>query len=322
MEDWIGAPILWLACRRHVGELHVARAVEAATGATKDPGMQLFRRLKAEWKEIQIDYEDLVKFDYNSVAPHLQGIAKNVLTWGLKELEKGTFPRDDYKELLELVIISLGGEVEGFTFKLPGPDHHARWMSKCIYCIKLRLLCKVFNMTAEENLQVEQITEFVILFYAKYWFMTPLACCSARNDLEFMSNILAYRERRVELAWKVLKSCYRHMWYVTPQVITLSLLDLDLEDTTRENIARTLHGTERKELETGKPTFPVLPWGPRQARLDMASLVGPESWLLFDLLGFKGPQVRSEKVHNLKLIINILGLAPDPCYTVASFPGV
>ena len=41
---------------------------------------------------------------------------------------------------------------------------------------------------------------------------------------------------------------------------------------------------------TGKPTFPELPFGPIAARKDMASLVGIESWLLFDLLELKGNQ--------------------------------
>jgi hypothetical protein len=36
---------------------------------------------------------------------------------------KKTFPMYDYKEFMELVVVSLGGKVDGFTFKLPGPGH-------------------------------------------------------------------------------------------------------------------------------------------------------------------------------------------------------
>ena len=81
IEEWLGKPILWLACRRHIAELHIARAVEAVTGSTKDPGMQLYRRLKSEWNNLEIDYQDLVQFDYSSVSPALQEVAKDVLIW-------------------------------------------------------------------------------------------------------------------------------------------------------------------------------------------------------------------------------------------------
>ena len=63
--------------------------------------------------------------------------------------------------------------------------------------LKRRLLCKIFNMTEAENMQVEQITEFIVLFFAKFWFTTPLASAAARNDLE-------YGVRRVDLSFKVL----------------------------------------------------------------------------------------------------------------------
>ena len=290
IEEWLGKPILWLACRRHIAELHIARAVEAVTGSTKDPGMQLYRRLKSEWNNLEIDYQDLVQFDYSSVSPALQEVAKDVLIWAEAEVEKGTFPRDDYREMIELLVISLGGHIENFSFKLPGPDHHARWMAKVNYNLKLRLLCKIFNMTEEENLQVEQITEFIVLFYAKFWFTTPLASAAARNDLEFMSHILEYRVRRVDLSFKVLKSIWRHMWYLTPQLFILALVDKGLDDISKEKIGKKLHGTERKVIKSGRPTSPQLPWGATEARQDMDIFVGPESWLIFDLLGLTGPQ--------------------------------
>ena len=295
--------------------------MEAITGSTKDPGMQLFRRLKAEWYELEIDYENLVKFDYSLVTPGLQEVAKNVLTWAQIELSKGTFPRDDYKEMIELLVISLGGQVNGFTFKLPGPDHHARWMSKCLYYMKLRLLSNVFSMTEDENLQVEQISEFVVLFYAKFWFVTPLASSAARNDLDFMSCILEYRHRRPVLAFKVLQSCYRHMWYLTPQLFILALVDKGLENNVKEKIAKKLHGMERQVIKSGKPSFPLLPWGATMARQDMDFLVGSESWLLFDLLGFKGPQVKNCLFfYHFYLVLQTSGLASGPCLTVVSVP--
>ena len=71
-------------------------------------------------------------------------------------LAKKTFPRDGYKVFMEMVVVSLGGKVDGFTFKLLGPDHHSCWMAK---------------MRKRDR------------------FTTPLASSAARHDLDFMSGI-------------------------------------------------------------------------------------------------------------------------------------
>ena len=281
---WVGSPILWLACRRHIAKLHIGAAVKHEMGVTKDPGMLLFRRLRDQWYSLDIDYSDLVLMDINSLNPALQDKAKSVLAWAKEVLAQKTFPRDDYRELAELIVISLGGKVEGFTFKLPGPDHHARWMSKCIYILKIRLLGNVFQLVEEEKKQVDNLAEFILLLYGKYWFETPLAAAATRTDLNFMSGVLEYRVVNSSLAYKVLASCYRHLWYLTPQMVTLALADRDLEDETKEEMARTLYSLERTNIKSGKPIFPLLPYGATVTRKNMASLVGVDSWLILDLL--------------------------------------
>ena len=191
---------------------------------------------------------------------------------------------------MELLVVSLGGEVPNFSFKLPGPDHHARWMSKGIYFLKLNLLKNVFKMSEEEKDKVSRIAEFIILFYAKLWFTSPLAASAARYDLEFMSGITDYRLVDPSLSFHVLKSCYRHLWYLVSELIPLVLVDSGLEDFEREKVAKAIYAQERKEIKPGKPAFPVLEFGAKEVRKDLSVLVGPESWLVFDILGLSGPQ--------------------------------
>ena len=76
--------------------------------------------------------------------------AKKVVSWAT-ELLGETWPRDDYQELLHLMTVYLGGEVKRFTFRSPGPDHHARWMSKAINYLKLALLSNQFPLTEAEK---------------------------------------------------------------------------------------------------------------------------------------------------------------------------
>ena len=105
-----------------------------------------------------------------------------------------------------------------------------------------------------------------------------------------MSNILEYRKVNPRMAYAVLTSTYRHLWYLTPQLVVLALTDTGLEDRTREEMARALHSQERKLIKTGKPTFPLLSYGATLVRGDMAGLVAPESWLVFDLLELSSSQ--------------------------------
>lgn len=290
LEVWIGQPILWLACRRHIAELHIGSAVKYVMGVTKDPGMALFRRLRDTWRDLKIDYSNLKLYNSSSKSPILQDQAKLVLSWAQLHLKNGTFPRDDYRELMELLVVLLGGTITGFSFKLPGPDHHARWMSKCLYLLKIYLLSTVFHMSEEELLQVATLTEFILLHYAKYWFTTALGASSARSDLDFMGGVLEYRKENSGLAWHVLQSCNRHLWYLTPQLIMLALADPELEEDMKEKMAKKLFSMDRRPIKTGKPTFPVLPFGATKAREAMQELVGPESWLIPDLVGLTGPQ--------------------------------
>ena len=41
--------------------------------------------------------------------------ANKVLEWADHQMTKGTFPREDYRELLELIVIYLGGSIKRKT---------------------------------------------------------------------------------------------------------------------------------------------------------------------------------------------------------------
>jgi len=82
--------------RRHIGT-----AVKHVMGVTKDPGMSLFHRLREEWYQLELNYEDLVRLNYFSASPALKKKAISFLAWAEMELVKKTFLRDDYKELME-----------------------------------------------------------------------------------------------------------------------------------------------------------------------------------------------------------------------------
>ena len=294
LELWLDKPILWTACRHHIMELHIGVVAGVVWGSSTEPGVPLFRRLAKEWHNMKIDYANLELFDFMSVPKWMANQAMQVLEWAQEHLRKGTWPREDYKELLQLVIVCLRGKVEDFKFRLPGADHHARWMWKAIYYVKIWLLSRVFTMSEENKERVRRMTNFIIILYAKAWFQSPLASSSARHDLDFHCNVLRWREVEPVAAFKLLKGLRRHQWYTTPQMVTLALADTGLEDAEREELAKKIHTMPRDDIQTGRPEFNVLEW--QEENLvwpKLASLVTLDSWLVFQLLRISGMQVRA-----------------------------
>ena len=66
-------------------------------------------------------------------------------------------PRDDYREALELVLITLGHKTQKFTFKRPGACHKARWLAVVIYCLKIHLFRVQLGIPPEDCLQLERL---------------------------------------------------------------------------------------------------------------------------------------------------------------------
>ena len=102
-------------------------------------------------------------------------------------------------------------------------------MSKAIYTLKLHLLSETFRMSEEELNCVKDMAVFIAIFYVKIWFQSTFAVSAARNDLQFMANMLRYRMYKPLVAFTILQSCKRHLWYICPQLIVLALCDEGLD---------------------------------------------------------------------------------------------
>ena len=145
VEKFIGKACLWLACQRHINELHIKHAAISVFGPTSSPSDKIFKDLRQAWPKImdKIDYKDLVMFDWEGLSnTMLKQEATVSLEFCRKAMASGTFPREDYKELVQLILVWLGGvaEVPGFKFQWPGAYHQARFMAKSLYILKLNML--------------------------------------------------------------------------------------------------------------------------------------------------------------------------------------
>ena len=123
IERGLAHSCLCLPCRRHIGELHIKWACLAISGRqTKSPGETIFKTFQSEWNnfKVVIDMNELVTFDWEGHKDtFIEEQAEKTLSFALKCLAENTFPRADYRELCQLVVVWLGGPVASFKFQRP-----------------------------------------------------------------------------------------------------------------------------------------------------------------------------------------------------------
>lgn len=187
LEQKMQKDMLWLACRHHILEIVLEAVVMSSIGPSKSPDTAIFKRFKERWPFIdkmsfQTASTDEPGNNVSDVADEMIAFAQNQLT---------TFqPRDDYRELLELVIIFLGGmPAQGISFKQPAGLHRARWMAKAIYALKIWMFRGQFRLTAKEEGGFRNICIFTTRIYTRAWFTAPSAVSAPRNDLWLIKSL-------------------------------------------------------------------------------------------------------------------------------------
>ena len=125
-------------------------------------------------------------------------------------------------------------------------------MSKAIYYLKLALLANQYQMSGDEKKEVETIAEFVALFYAKAFLQSSHATLAPLNDLKIMIDMKEYTRYQPVTAKACMKSCNRHLWYLTPQLVVLCLAAKDIPVQLRETVAQKLWQTPRENNNRGE----------------------------------------------------------------------
>ncbi|XP_011877945.1 PREDICTED: uncharacterized protein LOC105567591, partial [Vollenhovia emeryi] len=132
LKQLLEKKLLYLPCRHHIFELILRDVFELKIPTTSGPDVPLFKKFREHWAEIdKSQYSTGVEDSY--VQDKIQNHIEDINQFIQKQLDSEQ-PREDYRELLELVQIFISkvpcSEVK---FRKPGAFHHARWMSKAIY---------------------------------------------------------------------------------------------------------------------------------------------------------------------------------------------
>lgn len=131
----LGRKWLCLACRHHVAELILKHTFEIECDRSQSDKLDVFRMFRAEYNSKGLFrnnpvYRTALDSEHTNII--IQPWRDSVLSFCQEQLEQRQ-PRNDYKELLELVIIFLGGvPPKGVKFRKTGSISRARWMSRAI----------------------------------------------------------------------------------------------------------------------------------------------------------------------------------------------
>ncbi|XP_044586532.1 uncharacterized protein LOC123266358 [Cotesia glomerata] len=224
LEQMLKKPLLYLACRHHIYELILRSVVEVVWPGSNSPNVPIFVRFQNSWKNIdQTKYETGIQDSIINKEVH--GKKDEIISFIVTELQK-KHDRDDYKELLELVLIFLGGTPKnGIKFRAPGPNHHARWMAKALYALKIFIFKKQFKVNATEVNGLRYVFLFLVNFYTVSWFNAPSAIKSSYQDLNLIKNLYEFRSVHKKMSEAATVTFSRHLWYLSEELVGLALFD-------------------------------------------------------------------------------------------------
>lgn len=237
LENLLGRPVLWLACRHHVLEVVLKHVFEKCCGPSTGPEIPVFKRFQERWELLDRgSYRTLNETEPMENA--LELLRVQMIAFLRKVLHDGSNPREDYEELLRLCLVFLGGSEGQVRFRAPGAYHQARWMAKAIYAVKMTLFIDQLELPARVQQGLRQVALFVSLLYVKHWHEALIPEYAPKNDLELLQALNDYPDE--EVSAQATKALTRHLWYLSEDLIALAFFDDRVEDEEKKRMLENL----------------------------------------------------------------------------------
>ena len=226
IEMLLERKVLYLACRHHIHEILLEEAFSITMGPSSGPEILLFKRFKTFWPNIVIgDYKPGV--EVSVVAAALLDVSADVKDFVIHQLGL-MHQRDDYRELLELTLIFLGGvPTRGVRFRKPGAIHRARFMARLIYALKIFIFRDAgFKLTKREIQDLGHFCVFGVGAYVKSWFLSHLPTAAPNSDLHLLKLLVAFGSPSAKRA---LKKLCGQLWYLSEELVAFAFFDRDID---------------------------------------------------------------------------------------------
>nr|CAR82250.1 hypothetical protein [Cotesia congregata] len=231
LEQMLQTELLYLPCRHHIYELVLG--------------------FKETWSTVdQTKYKNgLVG---NKIPRKLMGKVEETNN-KIENFLGTTLPRDDYKEFLELCQIFLGTiDTKKVYFHKPGAFHHARWMSKAIYSLKICIFRDILDIDDETKKNLLDICLFIVFIYVPFWFEAPLAALAPNQDLRFLKAVYQYKTIDKQISEAVLNKFKNHLWYLNGETAALSFFDENISFSIKRKMVKALENNENQDFDSSK----------------------------------------------------------------------
>lgn len=195
LEEKLKKTLLYLPCRHHIYEL-ILRDIfmTKLLKTTTSPNVPIFDEFKKAWDSVDQNSFQYGLTDKSVVKKITKKRVKEIKIFCMKQLYTKQ-PRDDYRKFLELMILFLGGDIpRNKKFSPCGPIHHARWMAKAIYSLKIYLFRDQFVLTDDELNGFRDICIFLTLLYVEAWYTCKSGVDAPNNDLNFIKKAIDYKK--------------------------------------------------------------------------------------------------------------------------------
>jgi len=238
LEKKIGRELLWLACRHHVMELILSKVFSVCCGPSSAPDIPIFKRFRAVWAGI-------VHSNYRimDLKEGCETFQQSTLQFLRQIIGSHRQIRDDYQELIELTMVILGSPPPIIHWRSPGPVHHARWMAKLLYAIKIILFRDqrdVFQLTKAEETRLQRFVLFGALLYSKSWTNAPFAAEAPAEDLQLWTDLKKYEKIDPEVGKAARSVLERHLWYLSDETVGLALFSEQVTSEDKELLVSNL----------------------------------------------------------------------------------
>ena len=187
-------------------------------------------------------------------------------------------------------------------FGKPGALHHARFMAKCLYYLKLNLLIikarvalKLSEKVVEE---ISTMSVYISIFHVPKFLTAEKPDIAAASDLHFIWQ-MAHFEKTMPAAAGVMKFLYLHQWYLDPTTVVFALANSDetVSSKTKELMAKKLYSLDRPntydfDRRNNEGFLPTKDQLLTAEPLCLSDFITAESWLVFEILKHKKSKVK------------------------------
>ena len=246
MQQSFHRRLLFLACRHHILEI-LAAAVFDTFFVSKGPEIELFGRLKSQWRFI--DTSKFERLGSDQAGEGCLGLAEKawlearrvIAVNSLRQHLQDVQPRYDYREFTRLALWLLGDDVDlDIGFSMPGAYHRAWWMSKWIYCLQIFGFRSQIQLSRMEIDVLRRICLFICTVYVSFWFAAAQATAAPTNDLLMLQLIEDYKQVDSKVAAVAEKKLRLQLWYLSEDLAGLALFSDNVSDEDKGTIVNAL----------------------------------------------------------------------------------